>query len=37
MMYPFLTLDDGTEITRSEKLGDASVKVCIEKAGYSRA
>ena len=32
MMYPFLTLDDGTEITHSEKLDDASVKVYIEKA-----
>ena len=31
-MCPFLTLDDETEITHSEKLGDASVKVDIEKA-----
>ena len=32
MMYPFLTLDDGTEITHSEKQDDASVRVYIEKA-----
>ena len=31
-MCPFLTLDDETEIAHSEKLGDASVKVDIEKA-----
>ena len=30
MMYPFLTLDDDTEITHSEMLGDGSVKVYIE-------
>lgn len=32
MMYPFMTLDDGTEITHSEKLSDGSVRVYIEKA-----
>lgn len=32
MMYPFLTLDDGTEIVHSEMLDDGSVKVYIEKA-----
>ena len=31
MMYPFLQLDDGTEIVHSEKLPDGSVKVHIEK------
>jgi len=31
MMYPFLTLDDNTEITHSEMKADGSVKVYIEK------
>ena len=31
MMYPFLTLDDQTEIVHSEKLADGRVKVYIEK------
>ena len=31
MMYPFLTLDDGTEIVHSETLQDGQVKVYIEK------
>ena len=31
MMYPYLTLDDGTEIVHSEMLEDKSVKVYIEK------
>ncbi len=31
MMYPFLTLDDGTEITHSELLPDEKVKIYIEK------
>ncbi len=31
MMYPFLTLDDGTEIVHSETLKDGQVKVYIEK------
>lgn len=31
MMYPFLTLDDGTEIVHSEVKGDGRVKVYIEK------
>lgn len=31
MMYPFLTLDDGTEIVHSEMLPDGTVKVYIEK------
>ena len=31
MMYPFMTLDDGTEIVHSETLPDGRVKVYIEK------
>jgi len=31
MMYPFLTLDDCTEIVHSETLPDGRVKVCMEK------
>jgi hypothetical protein len=31
MMYPFLTLDDGTEIVHSERKVDGSVKVYFEK------
>ena len=31
MMYPFLQLEDGTEIVHSEMLEDGSVKVYIEK------
>ena len=31
MMYPFLTLNDGTEIVHSEKLENGKVKVFIEK------
>ena len=31
MMYPFLTLDDNTEIVHSELLPDQQVKVYIEK------
>lgn len=31
MMYPFLTLDDDTEIVHSEMLPDRRVKVYIEK------
>ena len=31
MMYPFLTLDDETEITHSEYLSSEKVKVYIEK------
>ena len=31
MMYPFMTLDDQTEIVHSEKLADGQVKVYIEK------
>ena len=30
MMYPFMTLDDDTEITHSEMRDDGSVKVYIE-------
>ena len=30
MMYPFMTLNDGTEITHSEMYPDGSVKVYIE-------
>lgn len=31
MMYPFLTLDDRTEIVHSQTLEDGSVKVYMEK------
>lgn len=31
MMYPFLTLDDDTEIVHSEMLADHRVKVYLEK------
>ena len=31
MMYPYLTLDDETEIVHSEKLEDGTVKVYVEK------
>lgn len=31
MSYPFLTLDDDTEITHSEVLPDGSVKVFVER------
>lgn len=31
MMYPFLTLDDNTEIVHSEMLPDGRVKVYVEK------
>lgn len=31
MMYPYMTLNDGTEIATSEILEDGRVKVCIEK------
>ena len=31
MMYPYLTLDDETEIVHSEMLSDSTVKVYIEK------
>lgn len=31
MMYPFLTLDDGTEIVHSQMLSDNRVKVYLEK------
>lgn len=31
MMYPFMTLDDGTEIVHSDYLLDGRVKVYIEK------
>ena len=31
MMYPFLTLDDSTEIIHSEMYTDGSVKVYLEK------
>lgn len=31
MMYPFLTLDDDTEITHSEMQNDGTVKVYVEK------
>lgn len=31
MMYPFLTLDDGTEIVHSEMFPDSRVKVYLER------
>ncbi|MCD7708627.1 MAG: hypothetical protein LUI02_01985 [Clostridiales bacterium] len=31
MMYPFMTLNDGTEIVHSEMQGDGRVKVYVEK------
>lgn len=31
MMYPFMTLDDETEITHSEMLSDGTVKIYVEK------
>lgn len=31
MMYPFMTLDDNTEITHSEMLLNGTVKVYVEK------
>ena len=31
MMYPFLTLEDGTEIVHSETREDGSVKVYLER------
>ena len=31
MMYPFMTLDDDTEIVHSEKKEDGTVKVYVEK------
>ena len=34
MSYPFLTLDDNTEITHSELFPDGSVKVTVEKPVY---
>ena len=35
MMYPFITLDEDTEITHSELRLDGTVKVYIEKADKS--
>ncbi|SFW34693.1 hypothetical protein [Selenomonas ruminantium] len=34
MMYPFMTLDDETEITHSEKLANGRIKVYVEKADH---
>ena len=31
MMYPFMTLDDGTEIVHSQTMPDGRVKVYVEK------
>ena len=36
MMYPFMTLDDNTEVVHSEMLPDGRVKVYFEKAGCKR-
>lgn len=41
MMYPYMTLNDDTEITHSEKLPDGKIKVYIEtpdeKDGFHHA
>lgn len=41
MMYPYMTLNDDTEIVYSEMLSDGRVKVCMErpdaKDGFHRA
>lgn len=41
MMYPFMTLDDGTEIVHSEMHADGRVKVYMERpdaaAGFHHA
>ena len=34
MMYPFMTLNDGTEIVHSELKKDGTVKVYVEKPVY---
>ena len=34
MLYPFMTLNDETEIVHSEMMGDGSVKVYIETPVY---
>ena len=31
MLYPFMTLDDDTEIVHSELCDDGTVKVCVER------
>lgn len=31
MMFPFLTLEDNTEIVHSEMLPNGTVKLCVEK------
>lgn len=31
MLYPFLTLDDNTQIVHSERLPDGQVRVCVEQ------
>ena len=31
MLYPFLTLDDNTQIVHSELLPDGQVRVCVEQ------
>lgn len=30
MLYPFMTLDDNTQIVHSETLADGQVRVCVE-------
>ena len=37
MMYPFMTLDDNTEVVHSEMLPDGRVKVYFEKPGQENA
>ena len=34
MLYPFITLDDNTQIVHSELLSDGQVRVCIEQPIY---
>ncbi len=34
MLYPFMTLNDNTEIVHSDVLAEDRVKVCIEKPVY---
>lgn len=31
MLYPFMTLDDNTQIVHSETLSDGRVRVCVEQ------
>jgi len=31
MLYPYMTLDDNTQIVHSERLSDGQVRVCVEQ------